>query len=811
MSAVYKAYDPNLRRVVAVKIIHPHLSGDAQFVQRFEEEAAAVAQLRHPNIIQVYDFNHDGEVYFIIFEYVPGETVQDRLKRLKAANRQMDTGEATKIVQQIAGGLQNAHSKGLIHRDIKPANIMLNITGDPIIMDFGIAKIMGGTQHTATGAVMGTARYMSPEQIQGTVIDPRTDIYSLGVTFFEMLGGRPPFEANSAMTLMMMHMTDPVPDLNALRSEISPNLVAVVNKSLAKKPEDRYQSAAKMADALGRVSQRTGAGATMVESAAIKQPDPDKTIVEPLAAAAAVATVTPSTAAATPTPPPRPVSTPSTPPPAKSGGSRSMLYIAGGIIVLLLILVGVWFAFFRDRGGSDLAGGGEEIPAVVIKPEETPDTAATEQASAAGLEAEVETRVAQEQTRNAEEAVVPTATVKPTDAPTLEPVQSPDPGVSPQPAVESIANVDMVEGQVTMITPGGEEVPLTADTPIIEGSQFITGQDGLLELTLEDTSILQMLKNSQVRLDGVANYPVNDLQETAYTMVAGDILLRVPPGGSPQSIFSDTGTLLVTLTNLSPTADNGKHSSLGKRMLQTDDEAAMSIKMGEIRVTISCYSGQCITAGGNSLNEGWQKILAKDGAFISSLPITNQTPGYQQWQDSCAGCLPKAAPPATATPTLAPATWTPTAMALGTVTATATLAGPATATAASPYTPTAETLPTTVGMTPTAEVTPTAEQPSYAARITNIALENGRYIVSFNTIGYTAQVPGRHVHFFFDTVSTANAGVPGSGPWKLYGGPSPFTEYAESDKVGLPSSMCILVANEDHSIIPGTGNCFPLP
>ena len=282
MSAVYKASDPNLRRVVAVKIIHPHLSQDAEFVRRFEEEAAAVAQLRHPNLIQVYDFNNDGETYYIIFEFVPGESVQARLKRMKTVERPMDIPEVIDIVAQSADGLQYAHTKGLIHRDIKPANIMLNVTGDPIIMDFGIAKIMGGTQHTATGAVLGTARYMSPEQIKGERIDPRTDIYSLGITLFEMLGGRPPFEANSAMTLMMMHMTDPVPNLQALRADVPADLVAAVNKALAKDGADRYQTAAEFATALRNIGKGAGAGApvaaTVFESTLPKPADPDQTV-----------------------------------------------------------------------------------------------------------------------------------------------------------------------------------------------------------------------------------------------------------------------------------------------------------------------------------------------------------------------------------------------------------------------------------------------------------------------------------------------------------------------------------------------------
>jgi len=274
MSAVYKASDPNLKRVVAIKMIHSHLSNDADFVQRFEEEAAAVAQLRHHGIIQVYDFNRDDDVYYMVLEFVPGETLQDHLRRLNADGRRLSISKAVEYMAEVCDAVDYAHRRGMIHRDIKPANIMLNLLGQAILMDFGIAKMVGSQRHTATGAVVGTAMYMSPEQIKGEHPDRRTDVYSLGVTLFEMVSGRPPFRADSAMTLMMMHVNDPVPDPKKLNPEVPDDLVLIINKALAKNPNDRYQTAAELASALRNVLGRIqsgapaevfGPGATMLE------------------------------------------------------------------------------------------------------------------------------------------------------------------------------------------------------------------------------------------------------------------------------------------------------------------------------------------------------------------------------------------------------------------------------------------------------------------------------------------------------------------------------------------------------------------
>jgi serine/threonine protein kinase len=254
MSSVYKAFDPNLQRQVAIKLIHPHLSADPKFTARFEEEARVVANLRHPNIVQVYDFNHDGDLYYMVQEYLPGETLQSKLQRLNETKNRMALTEAIQCITDVCNAVGYAHRFGMIHRDIKPANIMLDENGSATLMDFGIVKLLGGEAHTSTGQVVGTVLYMAPELIRGETPDARSDIYSLGITLFEMLSGHPPFEADSAMTVMMMHQNDPVPDIHELRPEVSEATITVVRKALAKAPADRYKSADEMVAALKQIS-----------------------------------------------------------------------------------------------------------------------------------------------------------------------------------------------------------------------------------------------------------------------------------------------------------------------------------------------------------------------------------------------------------------------------------------------------------------------------------------------------------------------------------------------------------------------------
>jgi len=528
MSAVYKANDPNLKRVVAIKLIHPHLSGDASFVVRFEEEAAAVAKLRHANIVQVYDFNIDNGVYYMVLEYIPGETLHDRLHRLHEADQFLPIEQCIHFSADVLDALNYAHERGIIHRDVKPPNIMLDVFGHAILMDFGIVKILGETSHTATGAVVGTARYMAPEVIRGEVADGRSDIYSMGVTLYEMLGGRPPFVADSAVTLMMMHLNDPVPDVRNFRPDVPDSLFRVLDKALQKDRELRYRTAAEMVDDLRRA----------------------------LSAPAAV------------------------PPP---------------------------------------------VPTMLTPEQQRPDTSKvtmTRQASEVALAAQ------------AAQAQRP-------------PVASP----LPKPAAWK-----------------------NSTTPSME--------------------------------------------------ISPPVVPEVPP---PPEVASPPASRRWTWWI-----------------------AGLAL----IGVMVCCVAG---------------------GGYLMSRRAAAQV-----------------GPPAAS----------PTAPALASETAVA----PATEPVLAP--------PATLepSATLTEGPTATATYPPLYARIDSITISpNNQYVVVYETFGYTEALPGRHVHFFFNTVPPEQAGVPGSGPWVLYGGPRPFTKLKLSDRPGGASQMCILVANPDHSVIADSGNCMDLP
>jgi len=525
MSAVYLATDANLGRQVAVKLIHPHMSDDEAFLRRFETEASAVAGLSHPNIIQVYDFNHDAGTYYMVLEYIDGDTLHDRLRQYQRTGTRMDYADVANIAAYVCDAVHYAHERGTLHRDIKPGNVMIRQDGRVVLADFGIAKILGGTNLTGSGAVVGTVHYMAPEVVQGGHDpDRRIDVYAIGVMLFEMVGGQMPFDADSAISIMMKHMSEPIPDLRELAPDVPDALVAVIERAMAKNPDDRYQTAADMAQALRK-------------------------------AAASKDVAIPKT---------------------------EML---------------------------------STTPATTIEPELTPD----QTAQAMGQVSRTE--------------VIPTGQKPPAMA--AAPARS---AVSPVPAAAPKA--EKKGGGNTML--------------------FVGIGGGLLLLAVAAVVIVGIVLASRGGGDTPADEPVG----VAETDGGGDTVAAAAEGEPEQQ-------------------------------------------------------------------EGEEVAVVEE--------------------------------------------------------------------------PTEEPTPTTE---PTPEPTPFPEPYVY---ITGITLDGTTYVVNYETYGYTEALPGEHIHFFFNTVSPDQAGVPGNGPWAVYGGPRPFTQYGTGVKPAGATQLCALFANADHTVVQNTGNCVDLP
>jgi eukaryotic-like serine/threonine-protein kinase len=246
MGTVFVATDERLGRRVAVKVLKEQFADDPRFVERFRREARAAGALSHPHVAGVYDFGEDSGRHFMVMEMAPGRDLAQVLRE----EGQLSPDRVVRIGTQIAEALGHAHSAGLVHRDIKPANVIIGEKDKVKVTDFGIARAAGDATLTATGSVLGTAHYISPEQAAGDKIGPATDIYSLGIVLYEMLTGTLPFTGDSALAVAMRHVSDEVPRPSDLNRDVPDSLDGVVAKATAKAPQDRYASGSDLATAL---------------------------------------------------------------------------------------------------------------------------------------------------------------------------------------------------------------------------------------------------------------------------------------------------------------------------------------------------------------------------------------------------------------------------------------------------------------------------------------------------------------------------------------------------------------------------------
>jgi hypothetical protein len=247
MATVFHAYDPRFERDVAIKVLPHALLHDPQFRVRFDREAKTIALLEHPAIVPVYDFGEESEQPYIVMRFMSGGSLSDRIRQ-----GPLPPEEASQIITRLAPALDAAHARGIIHRDLKPGNILFDQYGNAFLSDFGIARMAGspGSATLTQGAILGTPAYMSPEQIQGEEIDGRSDLYALGVIIYEMLTGFQPYQSETPGKVMMMHILEPVPQITKVKADVSPSIDAVIEKSMAKDPNQRFSTAAETATAL---------------------------------------------------------------------------------------------------------------------------------------------------------------------------------------------------------------------------------------------------------------------------------------------------------------------------------------------------------------------------------------------------------------------------------------------------------------------------------------------------------------------------------------------------------------------------------
>lgn len=375
MAVVYKAHEESLNRVVALKVIAQHLADDAQFITRFQREAQAAAQLSHPNIVQIYAIGEADGVHYFSMEYVKGRSLAEVIKE----EGFLTAGRALPLITQAAEALAVAHDAGIVHRDIKPANIMIDASGRVKVADFGIAQVSTQTRMTQSGMLVGTPEYISPEQCHGEKLDGRSDIYALGVTLYQLLSGRTPFDADTPAALVYQIVEGPISPVGELNPTIPPGVQAIVAKMMHTDRDQRFQSAEDLIHALKEANTQPVTSAARVHPApgVVAAPDsPGEPTVAmpppgPAAAAAPTEAMAPTTAAVPPTeampesstdpateampatlqdsPAPPPHSTPAAEAVTSGGNNRGALL---GLAALVLILMTVAMVAWQFMGAS---------------------------------------------------------------------------------------------------------------------------------------------------------------------------------------------------------------------------------------------------------------------------------------------------------------------------------------------------------------------------------------------------------------------------------------------------------------------------
>ena len=571
MAQVYLARDRSLDRPVAVKELVPEFATDPSFVERFRREAQAAANLSHPNIVGVYDWGTQDGTYFIVMEYVDGPSLSQVIRR----DGPLHPRRAAELAGEVAAALGFAHSRGVVHRDVKPGNVLLTATGQSKVTDFGIARALSSPDDdlTQAGSVMGTATYFSPEQAQGLPVDPRSDLYSLGVVLYEMVTGRPPFSGDTPLAIAYKHVQDQPAPPSTIVPEVPRGLEAIIMKLLQKRPDDRYPSAEALRADLNRYldGDLTAAERALTGTAAG-------------VAAAGVAAAGVAAAATTV----QPAVDPGTVQPIEDvdGGpddapkSRTGLFV-GVIAVLLAILAGLLFWFASSLRTDTVA-----VPALIGLPR----AAAQKLLDDAGLEAKfteepnatVAAGLVISQDPAAKTDVDKGSTVEVVVSTGVERVEVPD--VVGKPRAEAEAALTAAGLKVTVNEVESEEAATGTVIAQNPAARTEVDRDSMVTLdvakspgeeTVPDVAG-QNLQNAQAQLRA-AGFKIAATKEAASATVASGLVISTDPAGGTTAkkgaavtITVSTGVEQVSVPNVVGQTETNATNTLQGRGFNVD-------------------------------------------------------------------------------------------------------------------------------------------------------------------------------------------------------------------------------------------------
>ncbi|MCA9882085.1 MAG: protein kinase, partial [Anaerolineae bacterium] len=375
MGAVYRGYQPSLDRDVAIKVLSPELTEDGQYIERFNREALVVARLEHAHIVPIHEYGTVDNISYVVMRLLTGGSLQDRLRYLQQNDLALPSAdEVVSVLRQLAGALDYAHQHHIIHRDIKPSNVMFDSAGTAFLVDFGIARILdqSATRYTSAGIAVGTAQYMAPEQFRDEEPTPAIDQYAMGVMAFSLLTGKAPYEASNLAAYALKHVQDPIPKLSEKRPEVGPEVDAVFEKVLAKRPEDRYESVTAFVDALELALRSHHVGATNPPTNFFKMPLPDLKNAQPTPSSQRVIPRDSSSQVSAPTL----VDIPTTNELISTRSRKGGVVIISAVFVLMVILAG-FIGFAISESQQQPPGGPLVALGIVPGWTETPTATAT--------------------------------------------------------------------------------------------------------------------------------------------------------------------------------------------------------------------------------------------------------------------------------------------------------------------------------------------------------------------------------------------------------------------------------------------------